>query len=466
MVLPIGVDGIAAATFFKGTSGASSAAQWRTFARHYAALVLIDPWTWNDAIKTTYPEEFNQALTESELRMLLLVVQIADTALRPMISCQQIKLLRLCVSSLQDTIYKERPTIVLRCNIHWLAHLADDIERYGPVYSWWLFGYERSNKLLKGANNNGHSQDTPMIAYNKFLRFGSLGQWGSCSSTNSDIPGQHLAEQSETAFGHAMKTVNITEEQEDAPSWQTEKAEESETAQHLDGTHITVQKKAVAPISKNVQEEIILAWNADPSVVDKVRINGSDKPSIRFVLSEHALFITAFRIGRNCFRTPGPAKTVPDLRGEPLVRLRGSFFEWRTDGEVFECRQRRAPVGFIECVFEVSASAPGGFREGKRFINAHMLSPFEEKDPYAFGERMSAPWVSISFPFRFSQYISFHRPHANIWLWHPQVSKTQVLPFSKERIDCMRPVIIKPLYMRPGDRNSEQILAIKAITHS
>jgi len=35
-------------------------------------------------------------------------------------------------------------------------HIADMIKMFGPVYSWWLFAFERFNGMLEHVNHNGH----------------------------------------------------------------------------------------------------------------------------------------------------------------------------------------------------------------------------------------------------------------------------------------------------------------------
>ncbi|OAD65780.1 hypothetical protein PHYBLDRAFT_153035 [Phycomyces blakesleeanus NRRL 1555(-)] len=43
---------------------------------------------------------------------------------------------------------------VLTCNMHLHLHLHDTIRDFGPVYGYWLFGFERYNSLLKNNKTN------------------------------------------------------------------------------------------------------------------------------------------------------------------------------------------------------------------------------------------------------------------------------------------------------------------------
>lgn len=42
-------------------------------------------------------------------------------------------------------------------NHHYLTHIFDQIEDYGPVYSFWTFLFERLNKVLKSYSTRGRA---------------------------------------------------------------------------------------------------------------------------------------------------------------------------------------------------------------------------------------------------------------------------------------------------------------------
>lgn len=135
VILPIGIDGIAPGTFCKGASGTATAAQWRTFAIRYAPFVTIETQTRNDLAKATTTARQRSPMEECDLRILMLVSQITEIALRVSISSQQLSILRELIGEFQKTSYRERPTIVRCVNFHFVSHLPDGIMRYGPVYS-------------------------------------------------------------------------------------------------------------------------------------------------------------------------------------------------------------------------------------------------------------------------------------------------------------------------------------------
>jgi hypothetical protein len=45
----------------------------------------------------------------------------------------------------------------LKPNHHWTVHIPDQVEDYGPLYSFWTFLTERLNKVLKNLNGNNWS---------------------------------------------------------------------------------------------------------------------------------------------------------------------------------------------------------------------------------------------------------------------------------------------------------------------
>ncbi len=53
-------------------------------------------------------------------------------------------------------------------NMHLDVHLADCVLDYGPIYSFWLFSFERYNGILGKFHNNNKS--IKMQVMRKFLR--------------------------------------------------------------------------------------------------------------------------------------------------------------------------------------------------------------------------------------------------------------------------------------------------------
>lgn len=345
-------------------------------------------WTVNEATRASRPREYNAALTEHELEQLLRVCQITETALRPVISSEHLKSLRVEIKSLQDHVFRDRPGSVKCPNLHWLSHMPDDIERYGPVYSWWLFVYERTNKLLKGANSNGHPADTPLIAFNKFLRLASLGALAAATVPGADPPSKMLSQQSTIAFDDAISAVNSIDEQKDATSWQEERADGRDFTQRLQPRVLKVKKRVLRDLTFEEMQEICRVWNSDTSIATKVRHRDSPDDDDSFVLNTHAIYFTRFDIGRNSFRSAGPGPTPTErLLDEEFVKYRGSFFDWRLENDILRSSSKRTTAGFIDVVFEVGARGPDKQLAVQRFIKLRMLAP-HDVDRYRFQQRM------------------------------------------------------------------------------
>ncbi|KAJ9116275.1 hypothetical protein QFC24_006792 [Naganishia onofrii] len=355
---------------------------------HYAPFVLVELWACNAAIRITDSRGYNPSLTENELQMLLRVSLVTEIALRPIICSLQIELLRISIKTLQDSVFKERPTIAKCPNVHWLSHLPDDIERYGPVYSWWLFNYERTNFVLKAANSNGHPQDTPLIAYKKLLRLRALDEWTSDKGSGTDAASSYLAKQSQQAFASALSSVNSTVEQKDALSCFEDRENRADFDQRLKPTVVTSQKHVVYPIKATDAGKIRDAWNVESSIIPTVRLHDEHDSTGSLLLNAHATFHTKFRCGRNHFRTPNPDQPVNGLTEKDISKYCGSFFEWRTDGEVLSCGVGRDPVGLLERVFDIGVVGPTKQTVTQTFIKVHMLTPPMQPDPYRFRDRM------------------------------------------------------------------------------
>lgn len=50
-------------------------------------------------------------------------------------------------------------------NMHLHTHVVDCIKDYGPVYSFWLFSFERCNGLLGNFRTNQRSVELQLISY-------------------------------------------------------------------------------------------------------------------------------------------------------------------------------------------------------------------------------------------------------------------------------------------------------------
>jgi hypothetical protein len=55
-------------------------------------------------------------------------------------------------------------------NHHWLVHIFDQLDDYGPVYNFWTFLFERLNKVLKSYATNNHVGEVETTFFRAFSR--------------------------------------------------------------------------------------------------------------------------------------------------------------------------------------------------------------------------------------------------------------------------------------------------------
>ena len=74
------------------------------------------------------------------------------------------------LSDLSTQIHKDD----VRPNFHCATHMIEQIRDYGPVYGFWLFSFERMNRVLKSINTNnragGEIETTYMHGFTKEVR--------------------------------------------------------------------------------------------------------------------------------------------------------------------------------------------------------------------------------------------------------------------------------------------------------
>lgn len=253
------------------------------------------------------------------------------------------------------------------------------------------------NKLLKGANSNGHAAETPRLAYNKYLRMGSLSVLATHDASERDAAALLLGQRSENAFRTACSAINSIEEEKDAEVWQEEREASQPNSHRPRSSFVDVKRRQCHLLEENDIRKVLYNWNRErlPGSLVRVAAFGVDSQSAfstdsaTLEMSRFADFFTDFRIGKSRFRTPSlNTPIIARLSNSDFTKFRGGFFEWRTDEDIFRARNSRAPVGLIHSFFEVKVSGPSGKEQRKRYIKMLMLKPWESPDPYRFQERV------------------------------------------------------------------------------
>ncbi|RDX49847.1 hypothetical protein OH76DRAFT_1350092 [Lentinus brumalis] len=80
-----------------------------------------------------------------------------------------------CDSMTYDSNLPQLHPDKVKPNHHYLTHIFDQIEDYGPVYGFWTFVFERLNKLLKSYSTSKHSGGQVEVSFMRaFMRDASL----------------------------------------------------------------------------------------------------------------------------------------------------------------------------------------------------------------------------------------------------------------------------------------------------
>ncbi|KAG2190754.1 hypothetical protein INT47_007247 [Mucor saturninus] len=79
---------------------------------------------------------------------------------------------------------QQYPSTILTCNMHLHLHLRDTVRDFGPVYGYWLFGFERYNGLLKNVDTNRRDgfESTYIKSFTENMYKGDLVQRLTCQS--------------------------------------------------------------------------------------------------------------------------------------------------------------------------------------------------------------------------------------------------------------------------------------------
>lgn len=127
----------------KASFGKLKADEWRNLFTIQLPLTLIPIWSGQDHMKTSLLKNFCH------------LVSLVNLALKRGMTDQRIKQYRYHIQE----YLKSSKILFQHCNLapnhHMAIHLADFLERFGPVRSWWSFPLERlMGKILKGCHNN------------------------------------------------------------------------------------------------------------------------------------------------------------------------------------------------------------------------------------------------------------------------------------------------------------------------
>lgn len=127
----------------KASFGKLKADEWRNLFTIQLPLTLIPIWTGQDHVQTALLKNFCH------------LVSLVNLALKRVMNAELIRRYRHHV----EEYLKGSTSLFQHCklapNHHMSIHLADCLERWGPVRAWWSFPFERlMGKILKSSHNN------------------------------------------------------------------------------------------------------------------------------------------------------------------------------------------------------------------------------------------------------------------------------------------------------------------------
>lgn len=139
----------------KASFGKLKADEWRNLFTIQLPLILIPIWYGNDHVQTSLLKNFSH------------LVSLVNLALKRVMTSDIISKYRYHIQKYLESSILLFDHCQPTCNHHMAVHLADCLEKFGPVRSWWAFPYERlMGSILKSCHNN-HLGESLFVPYLK-----------------------------------------------------------------------------------------------------------------------------------------------------------------------------------------------------------------------------------------------------------------------------------------------------------
>jgi len=122
--------------------------QWRAIGSLYLPVTLIRLWS-NDKLDN------KQAKKHQELLHLTMLLSSAVTlAMTHITSVALANDYLAYMVNYHEELQRLFPNYACHCNHHMAMHIGEFLMRYGPVYGWWMFPYERMIGMLQKISTN------------------------------------------------------------------------------------------------------------------------------------------------------------------------------------------------------------------------------------------------------------------------------------------------------------------------
>ena|SRR5437870_2470944 len=134
-------------------AGTLKAAEWRSLATLYLPLALTTLW----GEGTSHPSEQEaQTLREILDNSMILFIATRMICSRTM-TRDRVTAIRACMSVYVRRVQEIHPHFIPRPNHHMAQHIADFLDDFGPVHSWWCFPFENLIGILQRLPTNHKS---------------------------------------------------------------------------------------------------------------------------------------------------------------------------------------------------------------------------------------------------------------------------------------------------------------------
>lgn len=142
----------------KASFGKLKADEWRSLFSIQLPLILIPIWSGHDHVKDSLLQNFCH------------LVSLVNLALKHSVTAEHISQYRYHIQQYLEGSLTLFQHCKLAPNHHMAIHLADCLERFGPVRSWWSFVFERlMGDILKGCHNNHLGMWLRVISGSSFI---------------------------------------------------------------------------------------------------------------------------------------------------------------------------------------------------------------------------------------------------------------------------------------------------------
>jgi hypothetical protein len=122
--------------------------QWRTIGSLYLPVTLIRLWS------NAEPDDKENKKRQELLHLTMLLSSAVAAATTRITSAAHVNDYLMYMVKYREKLQQLFPDYACHCNHHMAMHIGEFLTRYGPVYGWWTFPYERMIGMLQRISTN------------------------------------------------------------------------------------------------------------------------------------------------------------------------------------------------------------------------------------------------------------------------------------------------------------------------